>query len=135
MTPFEDNFGEDPFENLVRDFFGGRRRVNGNSNKFIDNENDERETDYVDDGEYAYLIFELPGFNEEDISVVVSGKELHITVGKKENICEEENVQGYLINKLCREVVIKKNLPKFINSKNFKHSMRNGILEIMFSNK
>lgn len=133
MTPFDDDFG-DPFEDIVREFFGGRRKISKN-NFFIDNESDERETDYLEDDDYIYLIFELPGFNEKDISVAVKGNELNISAGKKEAECDDGKVQNYLVEKLCREIIIKKTLPKFVDTKNFKHSMRNGVLEIMFSKK
>ena len=132
MTPFDDDFG-DPFEDIVREFFGGSRKVNRNN--FISNESDERETDYLEDDDYLYLIFELPGFNEKDVSVVVKGNELNVKAGKKESECDDGKVQNYLIDKLCREIVIKKTLPKFVDIKNFNHSMRNGVLEIMFSKK
>ncbi|MEK6914574.1 MAG: Hsp20/alpha crystallin family protein [Nanoarchaeota archaeon] len=131
MTPFDDDFG-DPFEDIVREFFGGRKIKRNNF--FMNNENDEREIDYLEDENYIYLIFELPGFNEKDVSVIIKGNELNIKAGKRESECEGE-VQNYLIEKLCRENIIKRTLPKFVNTKNFKHSMRNGILEIMFSKK
>lgn len=133
MSPFDDDFG-DPFDDIVREFFGGRRKIS-RRNSFIGNENDERETDYLEDDDYIYLIFELQGFNEKDVSVIVKGNELNISVGKKESECDDEKVQNYLVERLCREIIITKNLPKSLDTKNFKHSMRNGILEIIFSKK
>jgi HSP20 family molecular chaperone IbpA len=133
MSPFDDDFG-DPFEDIVREFFGGRRRTK-NNNFFISNENDERETDYIEDNDYIYLIFELPGFSENDVSVVVKGNELSIKAGKKENECDDGKVQNYLVEKLCKEMIIRKSLPKSVDAKNFKHTMKNGILEVVFSKK
>jgi len=126
MSFFDDN--GDPFDSIVREFFGGspiRRR----REQFIRGENEDRTIDFVEDENYIYLVFELPGFNEKDVSVIVKGKELEINAQKPNG----ENMQDYLHQKLRQGLHIKKNLPNFVSSKNFKHSMRNGILEIMFT--
>ena len=130
MTFFDDN---DPFENIVREFFGGRTsRIGGdNYEEIIESEKEERVIDFIQDENYIYLIFELPGYNEKDISISIKGKELEI-IAKKRKMGE---VQNYLIQKLNDGLFIKKNLPNFIKTKNFKHTVKNGVLEIVFVKK
>ena len=65
--------------------------------------------------------------------ISIKDNKLNVVVGKKLKDCDAEKVQNYLVNKLSREMIITKSLPKNIDKKNFKHTMRNGILEIMFS--
>ena len=123
-------FGDDdPFDSIVREFFGGSS-INGSRKreKFIRGEDEDRNIDFVEDEDYTYLVFELPGFNEKDISVTVKGRELEINAIKSNN----ENMQDYLHQKLKQGLFLKKQLPNFINTKNFSHTMRNGILEIIF---
>ena len=69
--PFDDDFFNDPFENLIRDFFRGssleqRRR----SQRFIKGEEEDRVIDFVEDGKKLYLVFELPGFDEKDVGFI-----------------------------------------------------------------
>ncbi len=136
MTPFDDDdfFGNDPFENIVREFFspGIRRRK---SNTFIMGEEEDRNIDFIEDNDYVYLIFELQGYNEKDVSIKINGNELEIKASKKENVCELENIQNYLTQKLCRGILIKKILPRFVSPKNFKQTFKNGILEVKFAKK
>lgn len=121
-------FDDDPFEDIVREFFrdspGNERR----REQFIKGEDEERLVDFVEDKNKIYLIFELPGYNEKDVSIIIKGKELEITA-KKSN---KEEIQDYLHQKLSQTLLIKKNLPDFINSKRFLHTLRNGVLEIIF---
>ena len=127
MGFFEDN---DPFENIVRELFGGRtsRIKEDNYEEIIDSEREERVIDFIQDENYIYLIFELPGYNEKDISISIKGRALEIIV-KKRSVGE---VQNYLMQKLNEGLFIKKNLPNFIKTKNFKHTIKNGVLEIVF---
>ena len=120
-------FDEDPFEDLVREFLGDSS-YKRQRKKFITGEDEDRIIDFIDDEEYIYLIFELPGFSEKDISVEVRGRELEI-YSKKSN---SEAVQDYLHQKLTQGVQLKKQIPSFVSPKNFKYTMRNGILEIIF---
>ena len=130
MGFFEDN---DPFENIVREFFGGRtsRIREDNYEEIIDSEREERVIDFIQDENYIYLIFELPGYNEKDISISIKGREFEI-IAKRRSVGE---VQNYLIQKLNDGLLIKKNLPNFIKTKNFKHTIKNGVLEIVFIKK
>ncbi len=126
MSFFDDN--DDPFDSIVREFFGGSP-IRRKREQFIRGENEDRTIDFVEDEDYVYLVFELPGFNEKDISVIVKGKELEITAQKSNG----EGMQDYLHQKLRQGLHVKKTLPNFVSSKDFKHTMRNGILEIIFT--
>ncbi len=130
MGFFEDN---DQFENIVREFLGdGTSRIRrGNYEEIIGNEREERVVDFIEDESYVYLIFELPGYSEKDILISIKGRELEI-IAKKRNI---EGIQNYLIEKFNNEIFIRKNLPNFIKTKNFKHTVKNGVLEIVFIKK
>ncbi len=124
-------FDDDPFEEIVREFFGGDQRQINRQQDFIQGEEDERNIDFIEDNNHLYLIFELFGYNEKDIIINVKGQELEI-IARKDN-CDTEKIQDYLIKKLCNGIAIKKILPKFVSSKNFKYTIRNGILEVIFS--
>ena len=130
MGFFEDN---DQFENIVRELFGGGASRIGRDNyeEIIESEKEERVIDFIQDENYIYLIFELPGYDEKDISISIKGRELEI-IAKKRSIVE---VQNYLIQKLNEGLFIKKNLPNFIKTKNFKRTVKNGVLEIVFIKK
>jgi len=120
-------FDDDQFDSIVREFFGGSP-IQRKREPFIRGESEDRIIDFVEDENYVYLVFELPGFDKKDISVIVKKKELEITAQKFNG----ENIRDYLHQKLRQKLQIKKQLPSLVNSKNFEHSMRNGILEITF---
>ena len=130
MGFFED---DDSFEDIVRELFEGRnsRIRKDNYEEIIEGEREERIIDFIEDKDYVYLIFELPGFNEKDISISIKGQELEITARKR----SIGGVQNYLIQKLNNGLFIKKKLPNFIKTKNFKHTIKNGVLEIIFIKK
>jgi len=137
MGFFEDN---DPFESIVREFFGHSPSTRASAGRkhsetIIQGEEEDRIIDFVEDENSIYLVFELPGYNEKDVSVTIKGKDLEIRVAKNNESCYAEKAQEYLIQKLCQGIFIKKTLPKFIQPKGFKHTMKNGILEIIFSKK
>jgi HSP20 family molecular chaperone IbpA len=125
-------FDDDPFEDLFRDFFAGRS--NGIKQRaVIRGEEEDRVVDFVETKDSVYLIFELPGYREEDVNISIKGRELHIKAAKKD--CDVQNVQDYLSQKLCHGIFIKKVLPQFINPKRPSYTIRNGILEITFNKK
>ena len=130
MGFFGDN---DQFEEIIREFLGNSnsRIKRGNYEEIIEGEEEERVIDFIEDENYVYLIFELPGYSEKDISISIKGRELEIIV-KKKSIGE---VQDYLIEKLNNRLFIKKRLSNFIKTKNFKHTLKNGVLEIVFMKK
>jgi HSP20 family molecular chaperone IbpA len=126
MGFFDDN---DPFNSIVREFFGDLPiRRNGIRQKFIMGEDEDRTIDFVEDENNIYLVFELPGYHEKDISVIVKGKELEITAHKSNG----ENIQDYLHQKLRQGLHLKKQLPNFVNPKDFSYTMKNGVLEMIF---
>ncbi|MDP2925147.1 MAG: Hsp20/alpha crystallin family protein [Nanoarchaeota archaeon] len=119
-------FDDDPFEELVREFFSNRR---GNGNEpVIEGEEEERTIDFIESDDRIFFIFELPGFSEKDIDVDVKDGKL-IVVAKRKNI---ECCQDYLTQKLKNGTVFRKSLPRFVNIKNFDYTFRNGILEVVF---
>jgi len=133
MGAFDDEWN-DPFEDIVRNFFGGSsRRPRKQSRELIEGEEEERTIDFVEDKDYTYLIFELPGYEQEDVTVTVQGNELNIEASKGKEKMEKENVVSYLKEKLSQRLSIVKPLPKNVNPKNFKSTVRSGILEVIFA--
>lgn len=135
MSAFDDDIFHDPFEDIVRNFFGGQRRIRKQRSDFIEGEEEERTIDLVEDKNYIYLIFEFPGYNEKDITISVNERELNITASKSKEKSGSENVQEYLKEKLYEGITIRKVLPKQVDPKNFKSVIKNGILEVIFSKK
>lgn len=124
-------FDDDPFENILKDFFGRSPARERRKEAIISGEEEDRVIDFVEDNGEVYLVFEFPGYNEKDVLVVVKGRELEIRV---RNI-SDEGMQDYLSEKLSSGVFFKKTLPDFINPKKFSHTVRNGILEVVFEKK
>lgn len=122
-------FQDDPFEDIVREFFGeaparrGKRRE-----QFIKGEDEDRSIDFVEDDKKIYLVFELPGYEEKDISIAVEGNGLEISAQKSNG----EQIRDYLHQKLRNGMSIKKDLPNIVKGKKFSHTIRNGILEVVF---
>lgn len=128
MSLFDDE--DNPFDSIVREFFGGSsnaRRVK-RKDQFIKGEDEDRNIDYVEDDKKIYLVFELPGFNEKDVAVIVKGNTLEVHAQKLNG----EGIADYLNQKLKQGISFTKELPSFVNSKDFSHTMRNGVLEIVF---
>ena len=121
-------FDEDPFEDIMREFFGDRERKGRSSNGFIEGEREERVIDVVEDRSKVYLIFELPGYEKKDLLIAVKGKILEINAAKE----SMEKVKSYLAKKLGSGITIRKNLPQSVNPKKFSYTINNGILEIVF---
>ena len=130
MGFFGDN---DQFEDIIREFLGdsNSRIRRDDYEEIIGGEVEEGIIDFIEDENYIYLIFELPGYDEKDILISIKGRKLEI-IAKKRNSVE---VQNYLTQKLNTGFFINKNLPSFIKTKNFKHTVKNGILELVFIKK
>ncbi len=126
MGFFDDN---DPFESIVREFFGGSPVRRARREQFISGEDEDRVIDFVEDNEKVYLVFELPGFNEKDISVRVKGRDLEISAKKSNG----EAIPDYLHQKLKQGVLIQKKLPKIVNTSRMQYYVNNGVLEIIFN--
>lgn len=124
----------DPFDEIVREFFGkdvggsprGRREV-------VKGESDARQTDFVEDENHAYLVVEVPGYDDKDISVEVTGENLNVNASKKEE--DLEGVPEYMSNKLVKGMAISKTLPDNVKAKGFSKTVKNGILEVAFNKK
>jgi len=125
-----DFFNDDPFESIVREFFGENSHKSQRRN-FIAGEDEERTIDFVESNKKVFIVFELPGYSKEDIDLIVSKGVIEINARKK----NFENMQGYLSQKLGHGVRFKKTLPKFVNIKKFKSTFKNGILEVVFEKK
>ena len=127
MEFFGDN---DQFEDIIREFLGdsNSRIRRDDYEEIIGGEVEEGIIDFIEDENYIYLIFELPGYDEKDILISIKGRKLEIIAKKRNNV----EVQNYLTQKLNTGFFIKKNLPSFIKTKNFKHTVKNGILELVF---
>ncbi len=123
-----DLFNNDPFDDIMKEFFGERARRSNRRDSFAGSEEEDRVIDFIEDGNSAYLVFEIPGYAESDVNVEVDGKSIEITAKRK----DPDGMKEYLSQKLARGIHYKSNIPKFINSKKFKYSVKNGILEIVF---
>lgn len=120
-------FNDDPFEDIVREFFSGsspRRRE-----QFIRGEEEDRIIDFVEDNGKVCLIFELPGYEEKDVSIQVDKAKITISANK----ANSENIKEYLNSRLSQGISISKKLPSFVDPKNYSLTMKNGVLEIVFN--
>lgn len=126
MSPFGDDF----FDEIEKAFFGNSIPRTSSSGNVVQGEKEERVIDYIEEENEIYFVFELPGFNEEDISVALKGNELNVNVKKK----SFSNVKNYLKEKLAQEISFSKAIPVKVD-KNFEKSFKNGILEVKFKRK
>jgi HSP20 family molecular chaperone IbpA len=132
----DDDFFNNPFDDIVREFFGGpvkrvKRQRFQESDEFDESEEENRKTDNIDLGDRIAFIFELLGYDEKDLKLEIKDRTLNIEVKKK----KECKMQDYLSKKLCHGEIIKKIKPPYIDIKNFKYSFKNGILEVIFNKK
>jgi len=118
------------FDDIVRQFFGenGRR---GYRREYAGNEDEERIIDFIEEGNEFFVIFEMPGYDKEDVNVEVNGRVMEIVAKKK----GREEIKDYLAQKLALGIKYRKNLPDFVNPKEFSYSLVNGVLEIKFDRK
>ena len=119
----------DPFESIIEEFFGRGRYAGGRREHIIRGEDDERVIDVIEDENHAYLIFELPGYEEGDVSISVKGKTLEISLSKKNT----EGMKEYLAQKLSSGLKYTRTLPEQLNSRDYEYTFKNGILEIKFN--
>ena len=125
-----DFFDDDPFESIVREFFG-RGETETSGNRFIRGEDEERTIDFIKTRDKIFLIFEIPGYSKEDIEVNVKKGEIEIRAKRK----DLGKIQGYLSQKLGKGVYFRRTLPKYANEKKLNFTFRNGILEVAFERK
>lgn len=128
MSFLDDDNG---FDDIVNQFFGGNARRKPSRSRQYRSESEERTIDFIENDDNIYVIFELSGYDEDDISVKVDGKVLEVSAKKK--ITDE--VKDYLAPKLSSGVVYQKSLPESVVAKDFDYSVKNGVLEIKFRRK
>ncbi len=121
-------FGEDPVDELVRNFFGGNQVRRIQQEEFISGEQEDRNIDFVESKNNIFVIFELAGYSKEDIEVNIKGSKLKIIASKKSS----DYIKSYLTKRFNDGVTIRKVLPKMINTKNFNYTFKNGVLELVF---
>lgn len=122
-------FNEDPFEDIVREFFGGSPgRVSKSQKEVVSGEDEERNIDYVETPDRIFLVFELPGYVERDVSVEVKSNKINVVASKK-NL---NNLSPGMINKFSKDVEFSKALPSTIKNKKFESTFKNGVLEVKF---
>jgi len=121
-------FGDDPFERLAREFFGGSSNA---GEEFIQTEQEVKSLDLIEGKDKVYLIFEFAGFKESEVHVEISRDEIIVTTSRK--ILEGED--EYISEKLATTKSIRKKLPGIIKTKKYAKTFRNGVLEIVFDKK
>lgn len=124
----DDFFTNDPFDDIVRQFFGntaGVRRRQVRRNAY---EDEEQELGFIETDDKVYVTLELPGYTEKDILLKVKGKELEVSAHKQ----SLEGVKEYLQRKLEEGLTIVRTLPPATNTKKWTHTFKNGILEVAF---
>ncbi len=119
-------FNNDPFESIVREFFGDRRR----KKNYEISDDEDVSLNYVNSDNVFYIIVELPGFEADDIYVQVKDRRIEIKAKKK----SIDNVAKYLSQKLLAGISMIQTLPQGIG-KEFDYTYKNGILEIQFRRK
>lgn len=126
-------FDDDPFEDIMKEFFGGTT-ASGNTRKISDNsemisgEDEERNIDFIETPNQFFVVFELPGYDKEDVKLEIKNNKIIVNARKKPT----ERVQDYLSEKLSSGVRIMKQMPGFIKIKKYDFSFSNGILEVKF---
>lgn len=120
------SFNNDPFEDIVNQFFGNSARVRRPRAKRIVDEEDEN-TQFIEEEDYVYLIIELPGYSEKDINLSTNGDRINISAKTKQVVG-----QDYIAQKQKEGITIEQIAPDNIKMKNFKKTFRNGILEVTF---
>lgn len=130
MNFFDDD--EDIFGDLLRDFMGENSyNYEPNRREIISGEADERKIGITESGEKVFLLFKIPGYEEKDIRVETQDGYIEISAKKKETT----QIQDYFLNKLTEGIFLRKQLPSFVDSKKFKYTFKNGILEVSFNKK
>lgn len=128
---FFDENSDDPFDEVIRQFFGDQARVStrtSKKNRIIESEEDERMIDFIEYDKDAYVIFDLPGYRKEDVRVLIESDEIEVIARRKTS----ESVPNYLSNRLNSGIELKKPLPKNLKKKKHSWTFNNGVLEVKF---
>lgn len=127
---FFNNEENDPFNDIINNFFGRRQIASSRNSQrrvdYSDSDDDLSKGEIIEDKDRIYLIFELPGFAEKDISIAVKGDVIEIKASRK----SVEKVQDYLSKKLKAGLIIRRNMPNEASNK-FTYTYKNGILEVI----
>ena len=124
-------FFDDPFDDIINEFFSKGSFFEPDHRKIIRGEADERKIGITEFKNKIYLIFSFPGYDEKDIKIKVQNSILKLSA-KKKNL---SNVQDYLFKKLNTGVFIEKKLPSNVKTKKFSYTFKNGVLEMVFNKK
>ncbi|PJE81801.1 hypothetical protein COU58_00545 [Candidatus Pacearchaeota archaeon CG10_big_fil_rev_8_21_14_0_10_32_42] len=123
-------FGDDPFEEIVRELFHETKPRTSSSRNLFPSEKEERILDFIEEGKNAYFIFEIYGYSKQDIKVNVGKGFVEIEV-KRKNF---EGIQNYLIPKLRKGIFIRKEVPN-LKIKKYDWTFNNGVLEVQIETK
>lgn len=121
-------FDDDPFEDIVNQFFGNQRARRRTRSQ---NYEEEKNSQFIEEDNYIYVIIELPGYEEKDISISV--KENSLIVYAKSS--EKSESQDYLAQKHKEGIKMEQQIPNNAISKKFSKTFRNGVLEVTFMKK
>lgn len=130
MGFFDDE--DDSFEDIVRGFFGDSNMINqsriSQNGDVISGEYEERNIDFIETDKNFFIVFELPGYEKEDVNLEIKGEKLIVTAFKKLS----EKIAPYMAQKLSNGIRIVKKIPKFIKIKRYETTFSNGVLEVKF---
>jgi len=118
----------DPFDSIVREFFGESPRRRRRHEEFTEGEEEDRVIDFIETDDALYLIFELPGYSNKDVTLALKDRRLEVQAHKQ----NAANAQEYLAQRLKQGIIIKKTLPGNVLVKSMKHTVKNGIIEVRF---
>ncbi len=118
------SFNNDPFEDMISQFFGQRGVRKSRAKREIE---EEQNTQFIEEEDYVYLIMELPGYSEKDITISLDEDTISVSAKAKQIVSQE-----YLAQKQKEGMTIEQIIPENIKIKNFKKTFRNGILEVTF---
>ena len=124
------SFDNDPFENIVNQFFGQSARVRRpRARRAL--EEDSQNTQFIEEGDYVYMIIEIPGYTEKEVSVIVKDSTIFISAKASQKM----EAQDYIEQKRRQGLTLEETLPGNVKTKNFTKTFRNGILEVIFEAK
>jgi HSP20 family molecular chaperone IbpA len=122
-------FGDDSFDEMVNELFGGRPTTR--RKRVLSGEQEERVIDFIEEDKNIYFVFELSGYSFEDVTVNIRNHEIEVNAVKE----KLSDVQPYLKEKLVSGTNFKKELPGFVKHKEFQKTFKNGVLEVKFKRK
>ncbi len=116
-------FDNDPFEDIIKEFFSGRSGSNVSSRTFRNNI--EESSNFVQSDKNVYFVLDLSG--KQSVNVEVKDELVRNEYGEQVHTGKKA-----LVIKSSEGDVLQYALPKKIKSKNFHWNFKNGILEVKF---